>query len=107
MAEEHLPDVYLTFRERFGAIAGALDSLGEATDSAGPLDQRTARLVKLGLALGAASPGAVRSNTRKALAAGASPDEVRHVAVLAVTTCGFPAAVAGFGWIEDVLSPAD
>ena len=106
MTEEHLPDVYLTFRERFGRVAGALDALGEATDDAGGLDERTARLVKLGLAIGAASPGAVRSNARKALAAGATPDEVRHVAVLAITTCGFPAAVAGYGWIEEVLSPA-
>ena len=38
-----------------------------------------------------------------ALAAGASPEEVRQVGMLAVTTCGFPAAIAGLGWIDQVL----
>ena len=104
MSEEHLPDVYTDFRGAFPAVAAALDGLGEATRGAGPLDARTVRLVKLGLAVGAASPGAVRSNARKALDAGATPEEIRHVAVLAVTTCGFPAAVAGIGWIDEVLA---
>lgn len=103
MTPEHLPKVYLEFRSRFPEVAAALDSLGEAADGAGPLDERLARLVKLGLAIGASSEGAVRSNARKALAAGASPEELRHVAVLAVTTCGFPAGIAGLSWIDEVL----
>ena len=103
MSKEHLPDVYTDFRGAFPAVAAAVDGLGEATRGAGPLDARTVRLVKLGLAVGAASPGAVRSNARKALDAGATPEEIRHVAVLAVTTCGFPAAIAAIGWIDEVL----
>jgi len=104
MSDEHLPDVYTGFRTSFPAVAAALDGLGNAVDGAGPLDERSARLVKLGLAVGAASQGAVRSNARKAIAAGATPEEVRHVAVLAVTTCGFPTAIAGIGWIDEVLA---
>ena len=104
MSDEHLPEVYVGFREHFPAVAAALDGVGQAADGGGPLDERAARLVKLGLAVGAASQGAVRSNTRKALAAGATAEEVRHVAVLAITTCGFPAAIAGFGWIDEVLA---
>jgi len=34
-------------------------------------------------------------------------DEVRHVAMLAVTTCGFPTAIAGLGWIDEVLESDD
>lgn len=104
MSDGHLPGVYVRFREAFPGVAGALDGLGEAADQAGPLDERTARLVKLGLAVGALAEGAVRSNARKALAAGASHDEVRHVAMLAITTVGFPAAIAGLGWIDEVLA---
>jgi len=103
MADDHLPDVYLGFREQYPSVAGALDGLGEAVDGAGPLDGRCARLVKLGLAVGAGAEGSVKSNARKALAAGATPDEVRQVGVLAITTCGFPAAIAGMGWIDEVL----
>jgi len=105
MADEYLPDVYLGFREHYPAVAAALDGLGEAVDGAGPLDERGVRLVKLGLAVGALAEGAVKSNARKALAAGASADEVRQVGILAITTCGFPTAIAGLGWIDEVLKP--
>jgi 4-carboxymuconolactone decarboxylase len=107
MADGHLPDVYLGFREDFPAVAAALDGLGEAVDGAGPLDERSTRLVKLGLAVGALAEGAVKSNARKALAAGASAEEVRQVGMLAITTCGFPSAIAGIGWIDEVLKTAD
>jgi len=100
---EHLPRVYLEFRAKYGAVAEQLDGLAAATDAAGPLDERTQRLVKLGLAIAKESRGAVRSNVRKALAAGDTADEIRHVALLAITTCGFPTGIAGLQWIEDVL----
>jgi 4-carboxymuconolactone decarboxylase len=104
MSDRHLPNVYIKFREGFPDVAKALDGLGEAVDDAGPLDERTARLVKLGLAIGASAEGSVRSNARKALAAGATPEEIRQVALLAITTCGFPAAIAGAGWVDEVLT---
>ena len=103
---DYLPDAYLSFRELYPRVAETLDGLGAATESAGPLDGRTQRLVKLGIAIGGLAEGAVRSNVRRALAAGATPDEVRHVALLAITTTGFPTAVASLGWIEEVLASA-
>jgi alkylhydroperoxidase/carboxymuconolactone decarboxylase family protein YurZ len=100
---DYLPDVYLAFRDRFPDVAAAQDRVGSALDAAGPLDARTRRLVTLGIAIGSLADGAVRSNVRKALADGASAEEVRHAAVLAVTTAGFPTAVAALGWIDEVL----
>lgn len=104
MADDYLPGIYVRFRDDYPAVAAALDGLGEAADGAGPLDERTARLVKLGLAVGGLAEGSVKSNARKALAAGATPEEVRQVAMLAITTCGFPTAIAGIGWIDEVLA---
>jgi 4-carboxymuconolactone decarboxylase len=101
--EQHLPQVYLAFREAHPEVAQALDELGRSTEQAGPLDARTQRLVKVALAVGSLAEGAVRSNTRKALAAGDTAAEIRHVALLAITTCGFPTAIAGLGWIDEVL----
>jgi alkylhydroperoxidase/carboxymuconolactone decarboxylase family protein YurZ len=101
---DYLPDVYTHVRDAFPEVARALDELGRATEAAGPLSPREQRLVKLGIAIGAQADGAVRSNVRKALGVGVSPEEVRHVGVLAVATRGFPAAVAGLGWIEEVLA---
>lgn len=100
---EYLPDVYVRFREHHPKVAEAVDGLGAATEE-GPLDQRSQRLAKLGIAIGAASEGAVRSSVRKALAIGVTPGEIYHVAILAVTTAGFPTAIAAMGWIHQVLS---
>jgi len=106
MSDNHLPDVYMSFRERFYQVTEALDALGRATAAAGPLDERTQRLVNLGIAVGAQAEGAVRSHTRRALEAGASGAEILHVVALAISTRGFPAAVAAFSWVEEVLSAA-
>jgi alkylhydroperoxidase/carboxymuconolactone decarboxylase family protein YurZ len=103
--EQHLPQVYLAFRDAHPEVAQALDELGRSTEQAGPLDPRTQRLVKVALAVGSLAQGAVRSNARKAIAAGDTAAEIRHVALLAITTCGFPTAVAGLGWIDEVLGP--
>lgn len=100
---QHLPDVYLDFRARFPQVSDSLDSLAREVDSAGPLDDRTVRLVKLGIAVALQSPGAVRSNVRKALDAGASADEVQQAILLALTTAGFPAVVAALQWAQEVL----
>jgi 4-carboxymuconolactone decarboxylase len=101
---DYLPETYTRFRERHPTVAQSLDQLGAACDDAGPLAVRDQRLTKLGLAIGALAEGAVRSNVRKALEVGASPEEIRHVALLAITTCGFPTAIAGLQWIEEVLA---
>lgn len=103
MGDEYLPGIYMRFRSDYQQVSEALDALGEAVDTAGPLDERTERLVKLGLAIGAVADGSVRSNARKALAAGVTPEEIRHVALMAITTCGFPTAIAGLGWVDEVL----
>jgi 4-carboxymuconolactone decarboxylase len=101
---DYLPDIYLGVRDRYPGVAEALDDLGQAGEEAGPLGEREQRLATLGIAVGALAKGAVRSNVRKALGVGLTPDEIRHVAVLAITTRGFPAAVAGMGWIDEVLA---
>ena len=33
-----------------------------------------------------------------------TPDEIRHVGLLALTTPGFPRTVAGLGWIDEVIA---
>jgi 4-carboxymuconolactone decarboxylase len=100
---DYLPDVYTSFRDRHPGVAESLDGLGRATDEASALDERTARLVTLGIAVGGLAEGAVRSNVRKALEAGVSREEIRSVVLHAITTRGFPAAIAASQWMEDVL----
>lgn len=100
---EHLPEVYTQFRSRFPEVARAQDQVARTVDAAGPLDERTTRLVKLGIAVGAQAEGAVRSNVRKALAAGASVADVEQVVLLGLTTRGFPATIAAWQWMAEVV----
>ncbi len=66
-----LPGHYAKFRREFPAIASAYDEISERTATAGPLDEKTVQLVKLGMALGSAQEGAVHSHARRALEASA------------------------------------
>lgn len=101
---DYLPEIYRQFERRFPAVKESFDALGAAEHEAGPLDEKQRRLVKLGIAVGAESEGAVRSHVRKLLGIGASQEEVLHTIVLALTTIGFPATNAALGWAEEVLA---
>ena len=43
------------------------------------------------------------AHARQALAEGLAPAEIRHVALLAVTTTGWPASAAALSWVDDIL----
>ena len=77
--------------------------LGRRCADAGPLDASTRHLIKIALAAGAGSEGAVHSHVRRGLAEGLTGDQVRHIALLAVTTLGLPGAVRTMTWIDDML----
>jgi alkylhydroperoxidase/carboxymuconolactone decarboxylase family protein YurZ len=103
----YLPDVYLALRGSYPALAGAYDALAEACHAAGPLTLREQRLVKLGIAVGLSSEGAVRSHVRRGLEEGMSAEVLLHAVVLAVPTAGFPATAAAYGWAREVLEAAN
>ena len=101
---DYLPNVYQKFEHRYPVVKEAFDALGAAEHEAGPLGEKERRLVKLGIAVGAESEGAVRSHVRKLLGVGVAEDEILHTIVLALTTVGFPATNAALGWAEEVLA---
>ncbi len=96
------PAAHQAFVRRFSRLGQAWD-LVNAEGSAGPLDEKTQRLLKLGIAVGALREGAVRSGVRKARDAGASGEEIEQVVALAASTVGFPAAVAVWGWVREAI----
>ena len=99
-----LPKPYRQFTGENPAVARAYEALGEACAKAGPLDERTRELVKLGMAIGGRLEGAVHAHARRALAAGATAEQIRHVVALAAPTVGFPTTVAAYTWVEEVLA---
>jgi 4-carboxymuconolactone decarboxylase len=102
----YLPDIYKDFIKRYPDINKGYDTLANACHKAGPLDKKTRRLIKLGIAIGLNSEGSVRSHARRALEEGITPDEVRHVVLMAFTTAGFPYMIAAYMWVEEVIAKA-
>jgi len=103
--QEPLPNSISTFQKKYPAVWGAFAKLGEACHETGPLNEKTRRLVKLAMAVGLRHEGAVP--TRNALQSGATREELEHVAILAITTIGWPGAYAAMTWIEDEISHRD
>ncbi|BEQ14848.1 carboxymuconolactone decarboxylase family protein [Desulfoferula mesophila] len=98
-----LPKPYVDFKEYFPELAQAFEKLGLLCKQAGPLDGRSARLVKLGVAVATGSRGGIKSQARKAIGEGFTPEELRHAAVLAMPAIGFASVVAAIGWINEVV----
>ena len=99
----YLPKVYEAFSKQHPEVLKAYRELGETCRHAGPLSEKIQNLVKLGIAIGTNSRGAVMSHTRKALKTGATQDEIVQAVLLAITTTGFPNMMAAMGWVNEVL----
>ena len=99
----HLPQQYQTLRQRYPEVGAAAERLGAAVREAGPLDLKTGHLIQLAAAAAIRAEGAVHSHTRQALAAGATPEELRQSVLLLTSTIGFPTVVAALSWVEDEL----
>lgn len=100
---DYLPEIFKEFERHHPELAEAYGELAGRCLKSGPLDPKTCELVKLGVAVGLSSEGAVRSHARRALADGISPAEVRHAVLLAMTTAGFPAMIAAMKWVNEVI----
>lgn len=99
----YLPSPYKRFSKKHPELNEQYEKLALACHEAGPLDEKSRRLVKLGIAIGQQSEGAIKSHARRAIEEGASVEEVRHAALLAMTTLGFPGMIAAVEWIEEVI----
>jgi alkylhydroperoxidase/carboxymuconolactone decarboxylase family protein YurZ len=99
----YLPKTYENFADKFSEIMKDYQQLGKTCREMGPLDLKCQDLIKLGIAIGANSRGAVMSSVRKALASGSSPEEITHAVLLSLTTTGFPNMIAALGWVDEVL----
>jgi alkylhydroperoxidase/carboxymuconolactone decarboxylase family protein YurZ len=76
-------------------------ALADACHEAGPLDEKTRRLIKLALAIAAGTEGGTHSAVRHAKESGITLQEMEHVVMLSITTLGFPAAGRALAWIHD------
>lgn len=96
-----LPSHFTRFRTAHPDIYQAFEELGRRLHERGTLSERERRLVKLGIAIGVGTEGGVHSAVRNALRAGCTREDVEHVVLLAITTIGWPRAMAALSWIDD------
>jgi alkylhydroperoxidase/carboxymuconolactone decarboxylase family protein YurZ len=99
-----LPDHFMSFKKAHPEVCEAFEELGRLVHESGPLSERERRLVKLGIAIGVNTEGGVHSAVRHALGGGCSPEDIEHVATMAVTTLGWPRAMAALSWVGDVVA---
>lgn len=107
MPAKKLPSGAAKIAKKYPAVWAAYEQLGAACAKSGPLDARTLRLVKLAIAVGSESEGAVHSHVRRGLDEGLSADELLHVSLLAIPSLGLAKGVAAMTWIEDILKRGD
>lgn len=93
---------YLYLKDRFPEAMTAVENLGSTIREAGPLDNKTIELIQLAVAASAQSIGSVHSHTRRALAAGATIEEIEHALVALISTIGFPKVAAALAWVREV-----
>jgi 4-carboxymuconolactone decarboxylase len=100
----YLPEIFKRFMEQNPEICEAYRKVGELCAETGPIAAKNQHLIQLGVSIGVGSKGAVRSHARRALDAGATKEEVKQVVLLSMTIIGFPAMIAAYGWVDEVLS---
>ncbi len=98
-----LPEFLQKVVDRYPAVWAKYGELGEAISSVEGLDDKSQKLVKLAIAVGAGRQGAIHSHVRKCKKAGFGSAELFQVALLAVTTIGWSGAMAALSWINDEL----
>ncbi len=97
------PEWFGKLKREYPGVLSALDHLGVEIAQAGPLDNKSAHLIRLAAAAASGSEGAVHSHVRRALEVGASGEEIRHAILLLTSTIGFPRVSAALKWADDLL----
>jgi AhpD family alkylhydroperoxidase len=81
-SQESLPKHYAKFKKNEPELFAAWEAIGKAVRLKGPLDLKTGHLIQLAASAALRSEGGVHSHVRRALEAGATPEEVRQCILL-------------------------
>jgi AhpD family alkylhydroperoxidase len=98
-----LPGQYVSIERRFKKYLDAAKNLGKVASESGPINAKTSQLIQLAASAAIRSEGSVHSHTRRALEAGAKPEEIYHALILLASTIGFPTVSAALSWADDII----
>jgi len=97
------PRSYQQFRAEHPDVYAAYEKLGESAANAGPLDQKTRELIKIGMSAAVQSRSGVQSHTHRALELGATPAEIEHAIISGISTLGFSRMMAALTWAKSAI----
>lgn len=100
---DKLPDHHISIKTRYPEYISVLADLGKVVREAGPLEHKNSHLVQLAASAAIKSEGSVHSHVKRALAAGATPEEVYHTIMLLTSVIGFPSVAAAISWADDII----
>ena len=89
-----MPKVLNDFKTRFPEAWSAYEHLRNVCDQQGPLDRKTAELIKIGISTAMEHEGGVVAHVSQASKAGATDDEIYHAILLSTGLAGFPSVLA-------------
>ena len=89
-----MPETLNDFKTRFPEAWSAYEQLRNVCDQNGPVDRKTAELIKIGISAALQHEGGVVAHISQAKKAGASNAEIYHAVLLATGLAGFPAVLA-------------
>ncbi len=101
------PENYTWLMSNFKEVMETHQGLGKELLNAGPISEKNAQLIQLAAAAASGSQGAVNSHIKRALKAGAQPEEIYHTLVLLISTIGFPATAAALSWGKRIIESKD
>jgi 4-carboxymuconolactone decarboxylase len=100
-----MPATLETFKKDFPQVWAAYEQLRDTCDKAGPLDAKTAELIKIGISVAMEHAGGLVAHISQARKAGAQTSEIYHAILLATGLAGFPAVLAACGAAKKYLKP--
>jgi len=104
---EHRGDVHVRGKVRHAFARRAIEKRDRPDKTievdAGPLDERSCELIKIGISLGGGLESALKSHVRRARHAGATIEEIEQAISLGMTSMGWARTVAAWRWAHDQL----
>jgi AhpD family alkylhydroperoxidase len=92
-----LHEIFTQFKAEFPEVQRREAELGaEVHERGGPLPEKVRWLIKVAISAATRHHRALETHLAKARKAGATEEEIRHVLLLLIPTCGFPTCMEAF-----------
>jgi len=94
---EDFHPIFGEFKKEFPQVHELNEALGkEIHEKSGPLDEKTCWMLKIAISATCKEERALETHIKKARAAGATEDEIKHILLLLIQTVGFPAFMKAY-----------